>query len=334
MKHRLLLLPLISALFLTFASCRQKYLRLEGETWGTTYHIVYGGPEISPDSVAARLSAIDEELSLFNPASVVSRVNRCELDSVGPRFIEVLGIAMDVCRLSDGMYDPTVGPLTELWGFGTADTDSMPSDSAITAALATVGLQECTISAAGHIVKKSPATCFDFSSIAKGYGIDCIADMFERNGIYNYMIEIGGEVLAAGVNEKGRPWRIQVDSPQGGFGHVGLAVQPLGPARTALATSGNYRNYRNHGDGAYGHTLSPLSGRPVASEVLSATVEAPSCALADALATACMAVGTQQRAVRLLDEAGVRGMIVVADADGNLRCECCGGFAPEQMQTK
>ena len=300
-----------------FASCTKKYCSTDGETWGTTYHIVYSGACALADSVRSEMESIDGELSMFNPSSTVSLVNSGSLTVVGRRFSEVFDIAKHVCSLSGGAYDPTVGPLCELWGFGLSDYSGEPSDSALADARSIVGMLECTVDSNGNIHKKSPGTRFDFSSVAKGYGIDCIGAMLERNGVENYMIEIGGEVLACGVNPQGRPWHIQIDSPTGGIGHEALEIIALGPEKNALASSGNYRNYRSDGSGKkFGHIVSPLTGRPVSTLILSATVRAGNCALADALATACMAVGTPDSAMAILLRAGAEGLIVVDGDDG------------------
>lgn len=317
MKRHLIILPLISLLYLIFASCKGKYCTTDGETWGTTYHIVYSGASSLADSVRCEMESIDRELSMFNPSSTVSLVNSGSLTAVGRRFTEVFDIARYVCRLSGGAYDPTVGPLCELWGFGLSDYSGEPSDSALAEAMSVVGMLECTVDSSGNIHKKSPGTRFDFSSVAKGYGIDCIGSMLERNGVENYMIEIGGEVLACGVNPQGRPWHIQIDSPTGGFGHEALEIMALGPEKKALASSGNYRNYRSDSSGkTFGHIVSPQTGRPAGTSILSATVRADNCALADALATACMAVGTPDSAMAVLRSAGAEGLLVVAGDDG------------------
>lgn len=264
----------------------------------------------------AVLTGIDEEFSLFNPASHLRAVNDGLTDSVGPRFAEVLDIAQRVSSLSGGVYDPTVAPLTELWGFGASTPEAVPDSAAIDSVLLSVGIAACRVDSAGHLVRKSPATRFDFGSIAKGYGIDEIGRLFARKGIDNYMIEIGGEVLASGVNPRGVPWRIQVDSPSGGLAHERLVVVELGPEPGAIASSGNYRNYRSDGSGhVYGHTLSPLTGRPVESSVVAATVIADDCATADALATACMASAHPDSAAALVDRAEVEAIIVVCQGD-------------------
>lgn len=327
MKRGFIILPLISVLFFIFASCGDKFLTADGTTWGTTYHIVYRGNAALADSIVAELRSIDAELSLFNPESTVSLVNDCKTDSVGPRFVELIELSKRVCALSDGVYDPTVGPLCDIWGFGKSDFNGVPSPEVIAEALATVGIMDCFVSPEGKITKKTPGTEFDFSSIAKGYGIDCIGRMFERNGVSDYLIEIGGEVLVCGANAQGRPWHIQIDSPEGGMGHSALEIKELGPCRSAIASSGNYRNFRTDSAGiSFGHTISPVTGRPAVTSVLSASVCAGDCALADALATACIASGNASAAMDILYRAGVSGLIVYADSVGNIVTERVGDF--------
>lgn len=259
---------------------------------------------------------IDTELSMFNPSSTVSRVNSGRTNTVSPHFRHVFLISRHINYLSGGVYDPTVGPLSDLWGFGPNDSKSEPTEDDITRALGSVGISDCSIDSAGRISRKSPQTVFDFSSIAKGYGIDRVADTLEALGAHNYMIEIGGEVLACGLSPKGRPWRIQIDSPLSGLGHERLGVIELGPEKMAVASSGNYRNIRQCADGSlYGHTLSPISGRPVEGRVVAATVLASDCTTADALATACMASAEPDSALAILTRAGVEGMIAYVEGD-------------------
>lgn len=312
-------LLLISVLFLNSASCKRSFIINEGSTWGTNYHIVYNSTRDMHDSIMAVMRLVDSSLSKFNPRSEISLINAGKTDSVGPMFADVFTVSAEVARLSGRVYDPTVGPVCELWGFGRADFTETPSDEAVAEALMTVGIQDCRLEGR-RLVKKHPATEFDFSSIAKGYGIDCIADMLERNGVDDYMIEIGGEIAARGLSPKERPWRIQVDAPEPtsapGEMHSRLTVLELGPERTAVATSGNYRNIRSTADGErFGHTISPLTGRPATSEILSATVIAPDCTLADAMATACMATPTLAGALDMADRAELRVMLVTADTD-------------------
>lgn len=309
MKHAYLILPLISVLFLTFASCSKKYQTATGEIWATSYHIIYSGRTNLDDSIICQMKIIDMKLSSFNPESEVSAINSGDIDIVGNAFRDVFETSKTVNKLSGGVYDPTIGPLTDIWGFGRDDRPEV-SDSLINNALESVGIDECYI-IGDRIVKKHPSTRFDFSSIAKGYGIDCIADMFERNGVDNFMIEIGGEVAVRGYNPSGRPWHIQVDSPQGGMAHQVLTIKAIGPERTAIASSGNYRNFKYSKDGTtYGHTLSPKTGHPVTSTITAATVISTSCAYADALATACMASGCADSATAIVKRANVKALLI------------------------
>ena len=316
MKYKLIVVPLISALFLGLASCRQKNFSAEGETWGTVYHIAYDGQKAADEAIRSTLAMIDNELSMFNPQSAVSLVNSGKCDTASIHFRRVFSLSQDINRLSAGVYDPTVGPLSDIWGFGRHDTEKEPSEEEVARALEAVGIGACSIDSAGRIWRKSPKTVFDFSSIAKGYGIDCVADTLEALGARNYMIEIGGEILACGLSPKGRPWRIQIDSPLSGLGHERLGVIELGPEKTAVASSGNYRNLRRRSDGSlYGHTLSPISGYPVEGRVAAATVIASDCATADALATACMASAEPDLAMDILARAGAQGIVVYVEGD-------------------
>ncbi len=315
MKHKITILPLISALIFTFASCRQNYCVSDGTTWGTTYHIVHSGDDCLHDSILAVMAQIDSSLSLFNPESELCAVNSGACLYPGEGFRTVFECAARVSALSGGLYDPTVAPLVDLWGFGPSGSAGMPDSVALARALLSVGMSSCHIDSTGQIHKKTSATAFDFSSLAKGYGVDCIADMLERNGVLNYMVEIGGEVCARGLSERGRPWQIQIDAPVSNTLHSRLAVVALGPHRSALASSGNYRNYRVDNNGtAYGHTINPLTGEPARTATLAATVSASSCMLADALATAAMCLEPQQ-ALQMLSGANARGLVVTACAD-------------------
>ena len=304
----------LSSLFLLgFASCSEKYISTSGNTWGTSYHITYQGERVLSDSVIEVFRHIDNELSMFNPNSTVSRINRKETVRVSGDFRRIFDLAKAVSVASEGRYDPTVAPLTDLWGFGRTRTARTPDSSEVAALLPLVGIEACSIDDDGSLTTKHPGTEFDFSSIAKGYGIDCVGDMFERNGVHNYMIEVGGEVLVCGVNPRGEAWRIQIDSPEvaDSILHNRLQVIELGPQRQAIATSGNYRNFHTDSTGhRYGHTLSPLTGYPVQTAIISTTVKAPGCALADALATAGMLMEPQE-IDSLLKPFGAEALIVV-----------------------
>lgn len=241
---------------------------------------------------------VNNSLSPFNDSSLVAAINRGEDPEADYLLQKVFTVSKQVNQWSGGYFDPTVAPLINLYGFGPAGPSNLsPTLSSLDSARSLVGLQDCSISN-GHIVKKHPSTQFNFSAIAKGYGCDLVADMLRRNGCVDYMVEIGGEIAMSGVNPRGEDWHIQIDTPQENnesVTHDRLEVITPGKAykdgRCGVATSGNYRNYHVTSDGKKAvHTINPLTGAPAISSTLSVTVIAPSCILADALATACMAM--------------------------------------------
>lgn len=297
---------------------RTEYRRTAGAAWGTMYHITYRSDRDLADSVVAEMRRVELSLSAFEPASTISRVNRGETNYVDSMFAEVFAASRLVARVSEGAFDPTVAPLVNMWGFGyRKGEDEPPAQTIVDEARAKVGILDCSLDGL-TLIKKHPDTEFDFSAVAKGYGVDRVAAMLRRNGVADYMVEIGGEVAAAGLNSRGTPWRIAVEAPSDNEATNPVTTVELRDC--AIATSGNYRNYRElTPDSIIGHTIDPRSGYPAISSTLSATVEAPSCMLADALATACMVLSPQQ-ALALADSIhGVRIMLVTCAPDKSLR---------------
>lgn len=321
MKH--FFLWLLAAVALTGCSSQQ-FRTLSGGVWSTVYNITYRGSADLTDSVVAVLNSIDASLSAFNDTSLVVKLNRsAEGVMADPLLAEVFRVSRRVNQLSGGMFDPTVAPLVSLWGFGPGHQrpDSvMPA--MIDSLLPRVGISRAAIDSRGWIAKPDPAMEFNFSAIAKGYACDQVAAMLRRNGVEDYMVEIGGEIALAGSSPRGSKWRVMVEAPADSAastrGAAGaLRVLELGPEPTGVATSGNYRNYTVDGAGRrLGHTISPLTGRPVATVTTSATVVAPECILADALATAAMAMEPDAARDMLgkLSPDGVRGYLLVADS--------------------
>lgn len=284
----------------------------EGGVWNTTYHITYRSSADLGDSIRAVMKRVEMSLSPFNPESVISHVNRGETARTDSLVARIFAMSQQVCRMSGGMFDPTVSPLINLWGFGFENPGGEPSEAQIDSALTLVGILDCSMAPDGTISKKNPATQFNFSAITKGYGVDLIGEMLRRNGVEDYLVEIGGEIAVSGCNRRGEPWRVMIDAPiesDSAIVHSRMAVtcpQMLagGEGRAAVATSGNYRNYRVGADGTKTwHTISPLTGRPAVSDAVSVTVIASECSLADALATACMALGSE-RALAMIDSIG------------------------------
>lgn len=307
--------------------------------WGTMYHITYSAPRNLNDSILAEMERVDLSLSMFNPLSTVSAINAGKSNRADAYMREVIEISQEISRISNGVFDPTVAPLVDLWGFGPTHRDSTatPSDSAITRALESVGILRCRLSIDGALSKPTPLTSFDFSAIAKGYGVQKVADLLARNGSRNFMVEIGGEVVLRGLNPRGVPWHIQIDAPDSGpAGHSSLTVRPFGPGLTAIASSGNYRNFRTDSLGnRYGHTISPLTGRPIQSDVLAATVILPGgdCARADALATAAMTQPADSAAA-MLRRVGADAILVIGLPDAFKTLEINANTNPNSSTNK
>lgn len=220
-------------------------------------------------------------------------------------------MSLKINRLSEGVFDPTLGPLITAWGFGKghrATRDTLRLDSL----LAITGINRTRIEN-GLLLKEDARIEFNFSAIAKGYGCDRVAEMLMRNGVTNFMVEIGGEIRCGGKSPSGGRWRISVDRPLLADSVVHESQCILELAGGGLATSGNYRNYRREGGRVLGHTISPVTGRPVETDVLSASVVAPTAMEADALATALMALGSE-RAKRLVVDEGYGALLVLADS--------------------
>lgn len=268
--------PALILLMLALTACSESGLKFKtstGEVWNTRYRVTYQSEKELDDSIQCVFDLIDRSVSVFNDSSVVSRVNRnepVELDSV---FQHIFYVSKYVNRLTRGAFDPTIGPLIEVYGFGRNRDFNEPADIEIDSIMQFVGIADCEI-IEGNMHKKSPFTTFNFSGIAKGYGVDMIAEMLRRNGVVNFLVEIGGDIAACGYNREGKPWAIMLESVD----------RVIYLTEGAVATSGNYRNY--HAD--CGHIIDPRTGKPTKTSVPAVSVIAPTCILSDAIATACM----------------------------------------------
>ena len=303
---------LLAVLCIAGASCRRKpeFRYEEGIAWNTLYHITYESDKDLSDSILNCLNEIDSSLSPFNQESVVSKINDNRSDIADRHFTAVYNESKEVNRVSDGAFDPTLAPLIRAWGFGQGHEVSAADTLRLDSLLRLVGINKTALKGE-RLYKADPAIEFNFSALAKGYGIDCIADMLTRNGVTNYLVEVGGEIRASGVSPKGKKWAVGIDRPEEDAS-PGETVVTLYVDSAAIATSGNYRNFRKEGDVKFGHTISPATGRPVKTDVISATVIADRCMRADALATCCMVAGSQ-KALDLCNRLNVGVMVIKSD---------------------
>ncbi len=248
-------------------------------------------------------SLMKQELSLFDKGSLLNRFNRSELIEPSEWMIYNIKLADSISRLSGGIYDITVAPLVRAYGFA-AKSDAVESVN-IDSLMEFVGYQKLTLNN-GSLTKSDPRVQIDLNSIAKGFTVDVVAQMLESKGVENYLVEIGGEIRVNGSNPKGESWRVGIESPfmgniVGGSIEQRVAI-PDSSIYKCVATSGNYRRFHTNNKGErIVHTIDPLSGKPRESTLLSATVLAPNCALADGYATMLMAAG-DNKAIELAEK--------------------------------
>lgn len=307
------------------------YQRHEGHIFGTTYHITYQSRDNLQAGIIDALQEVDACLSMFNDTSLIARINRGEQpDVAGTMFEEVVSLALDISKETGGAFDITVAPLVNAWGFG-FKSGNMPSKEQVDSLMQLVGYQKISLQRSSRpsgrtatvLHKQDPRTMLDCSAIAKGYGCDVVARYLKRHDVNNFMVEIGGEVVAYGVNPDKQPWNIGIQKPveetpgkpsgQGGIQEI------ISLSGKALATSGNYRRFYYKDGKKYAHTIDPATGYPVEHSLLSATVVATDCATADAYATALMVMGLERAKAFLERHRQLSAWLIYADADGNYK---------------
>lgn len=309
------------SIFLT--ACNPQQSSINGQTMGTYYSIKYVGNSNLPDEktlqkeVDKLLEQVNDQMSTYRPNSELSRFNSSrEVNQpfpVSAATVKVINEAIRIHQLSEGTLDITVGPLVNLWGFGPENRpDEVPSDSELEKRKAWVGMDKFSVEG-NRLIKHVPELYLDLSAIAKGYGVDVIAEYLTSLGINNYMVDIGGEVRTKGQNDREQPWRIAIEKPIAGIEQkVQVIVEP---GDMAMATSGDYRNYFEVNGVRYSHTIDPRTGRPISNNIVSITVMAPSCMTADGLSTALGVLGEEQ-AIILANQLNIPVMIITTSAEG------------------
>ena len=291
---------LLLVLAITACTPRDEAVQLAGSSMGTTWHVTFVPGEGTPESAAlqagveALLEQVNRSMSTYREDSEISRFNAAPPQTwvdVSADFIEVLSAALTVGGASDGAYDVTVGPLVDLWGFGPGEavTAPPPADS-IRQLRRQLGQDRLRMDVDNRRVMKLGDLALDFSSIAKGYAVDRIADWMVQQGMDRFLVELGGEMRVAGMSGRGDPWRIAIEQPDSAGRSVARAISLTD---AAVATSGDYRNFFEKDGERYSHTIDPRTGYPVAHELVSVTVIHPSATLADAWATALTVLGPE-----------------------------------------
>lgn len=276
------------------------YRQNTGNIFGTVYHVTYQCDRDMNDSILAELGKVDNSLSMFNQKSIIAKINRNEPVVPDSMFLQVFRLAEQVSANTNGAFDITVSPLVNLWGFGFKKKSDV-TKAKVDSLLALVDYRKVAYKN-GRIVKADPRMMLDCSAIAKGFGSDCVARLFDRHGIRNYMVEIGGEIVIKGKNKEGDDWRIGVVKPKDDHSSEGEEIAAiLDLTDIGMATSGNYRNFYYKGGKKYAHTIDPHTGYPVQHTILSSTVIAKDCATADAYATSFMVLGLK-KAIKVLEK--------------------------------
>ena len=313
---------------LMFTACtkQKQYFEESGSVFHTIYHIKYEGSEILTEKIDAEFQKFNLSLNPFNPNSIISKVNRNEAVEADDWFIEVSNKAKEVSDHSEGIFDITCAPLVNLWGFGFSKMDSV-TPQMIDSIKQFVGYQKVRLDGR-KVVKDDSRILLNCSAIAKGYASDIIARLLEREGIENYMVEIGGEVTMKGVNQNGKCWRIGINKPEDDSTGIKNDIEEVVQLckKGGVATSGNYRNYYVKDGKKYAHTIDPRTGYPSEQSILSATIVAEDCITADAYATAFMAMGLEKAREAAKNIPGIEYYVIYSDENGKHQIEYSTGM--------
>ena len=291
---------------------------------GTSFAVTVPGADERDESAVAtavrdELERVDALMSTYREDSELARFNRHESTapfSLSEETFRVISVAQSVSESTAGAFDITVGPLVDAWGFGPSGATDPPSDAMLERLRRSAGWRKLTLSdREGSATKQVPLLRCDLSAIAKGFAVDQVAAALESLGFSDYLVEVGGEIRAGGSNPESAPWRIGIERPDES-GRLSQRILHVSP--TGVATSGDYRNFREVGGRRLGHVVDPRNGRPANSRVASATVLDPSAMRADAFATAMLVMG-ETAGLALAEREGLAVYLIVRDADGRFR---------------
>lgn len=315
-RNRALVLAFIGAIgiilvFTVRGSKKVERFECGGVAWATTFNIVYYGESDLSDSIQVLFREMELSFSPFNKKSAITAVNSNESDSVDNYLAILISNSIKINNETGGAFDPTLSPLINAWGFG-YKSGSLPDSATVDSVLQFIGIDEVKLEN-GKLEKPDARMTFDFSAIAKGYGCDVIADMLKRNGVEHYLVEIGGEIVASTSDADGSKWVVSIDKPEvveGGI--LQSRMLDISVSDCGIATSGNYRNFKTDSAGRrFGHIINPKTGYPEQTEILSATVIAPNCMLADAYATAFMVMGLEKSMAFLASRSDLSAAFIV-----------------------
>ncbi len=318
MKNTLILLTIVA-----LAGCKSfnsgPAVKFSGAAQGTYYAVTYYDKEqrdFQPE-IDSLLSAFDMSASVYQPSSVISLVNSNQTDTVDDIFREIFLKGMEVARITDGAFDMTVMPLVNAWGFGFKDPEKLPEDK-VDSIMQYVGYKKIKLNG-NRIIKSNKNVMIDFNAIAQGYSVDLVGSFLEEQGIENYLVDIGGEVLANGKKPGLGLWKVGIEKPTENSTSPRTIKAVVSLKNRALATSGSYRKYYEKNGVRYSHTINPKTGYPVKHFMLSASVMAKDAATADAFATAFMVMGLDKAKEMVAQRDDLEAYFIFTNPEGVMR---------------
>lgn len=313
---------LVMTMALVGCGDQRELIHLNGSTMGTYYSIKLIKQEGLPAAtdiqaeIDRRLELVNDQMSTYRKLSELSQFNQHTTNepfTVSADTAKVIKESLRLSELTNGAYDVTVGPIVNLWSFGPeARPEATPTDEELNKRREIIGYHHLKVDG-NKLIKDIPDLYVDLSSIAKGFGVDVVADYFDELGVPDYLVEIGGELSLKGNNLEGIPWRIAVEKPtEDGSRSVQEIIEP---GNMAVATSGDYRNYFEEDGIRYSHLINPKTGKPIANHVVSVTVLHPSSMTADAYATAFSVMG-EEESIKLANEENLPILLVIKTENG------------------
>ena len=320
-------------LVLVIASCKDdmQHKRLVGNVFGTSYSVQYAAYETNvkfQEQFDKLFYIINKSMSTYQVNSIISKINRNEEVSIDSHFRKVFDASKEIYKHANGAFDPTIGVLVNAWDFGPEGALKNLDANKIDSLMLTVGFDK-VVRKGDFIVKQNVNTILDFNAIAKGYGVDVIANFLDTQNIENYLVEIGGEIRAKGINaSSGNQWKIGIENPN--FNGTQTIMKAISLTNESMATSGTYRKFKvdENGD-RFAHIINTKTGYPSKTNLLSVSVIAEDCMTADAYATAFQAMGIKKITEFLKTHPELKVFVIFENDNKQLETLSLNGFPDE-----
>ncbi|MEY8847829.1 FAD:protein FMN transferase [Psychroserpens sp. XS_ASV72] len=320
---------LVCLLSLLFFSCGKetKNIKITGRVFGTSFSIIYEGEVDYAKQIDSLFNVVNQSMSTYLPDSDISKLNRNEPVEIDQHFKNVFSVSKEIYKATNGVFDPTIGDVVNAWSFGADKNKFLTDSTTIDSLMRFVGFDKVKLE--GNSIVKQSGTYIEFNAIAKGYGVDVIADFLEAQNCNNYLVEIGGEIRAKGINkEKNSPWRVGLDEPR--FDGEQSVLKGITIGNVGMATSGTYRKFKTDANGnRYAHIINTKTGYPSKTNILSVSVIAKDCMTADAYATAFQAMGMEKVKEFLQEHPELKVFLIFENDTKELETLSLNGFPSE-----